>query len=78
MLEALNLHLSSVKAVLKPGLRHRAAEGALLAVHFVGYLALLVTTLTWGQALVFFAVHKGLQGSTLAARSPLPTRACPS
>jgi fatty acid desaturase len=62
LLEAGNLHVSSVVAVLRPGLRDRVAEGALLAVHFVAYAALIVTSLTWAQALVFVAVHKGLQG----------------
>jgi fatty acid desaturase len=62
LLEAMNLHQSSVVAVVRPGLSHRAAEGVLLALHFVGYVVLLVTTLTWLQALVFVAVHKGLQG----------------
>jgi len=61
-LEALNLHVSSVLEMFKPGVRSRFAESVLLAVHFVAYVALLVVTLTWAQALVFLAVHKGLQG----------------
>jgi fatty acid desaturase len=62
LLEALNLHISSVREMFKPDLRGRAVESVLLAVHFLAYASLLVTTLTWAQALVFLAVHKGLQG----------------
>jgi fatty acid desaturase len=62
LLEALNLHVSSVRQLFKPDLRGRAAESVLLAVHVLAYVALLVTTLTWVQALAFVAVHKGLQG----------------
>jgi fatty acid desaturase len=61
-LEALNLHLSSLKAVLAPGLRHRWVEAALLCAHLVGYVALLVATMTWAQALVFLALHQAVFG----------------
>jgi len=61
-LEGLNLSYSSVKAVLEPGLRHRRLEAVLLALHLVGYVALLAATLTWAQALVFFAVHQAVFG----------------
>jgi fatty acid desaturase len=61
-LEGLNLHVSSVRAVLRPGLRHRSVEAVLLALHFVGYVALLALTLSWSQALVFFAVHQAVFG----------------
>jgi len=62
LLEALNLHVSSVREMFKPGLRGRGTESTLLALHFVGYVALLAATLTWPQALAFVALHKGLQG----------------
>ena len=62
LLEALNLHVSSVREMFKPDLRGRAVESVLLAVHFLAYVSLLVATLTWAQALAFVAVHKGLQG----------------
>ena len=62
LLEALNLHVSSVRQMLKREVRGRAAESVLLAIHLLAYVTLLVTTLTWPQALVFAAVHKGLQG----------------
>jgi fatty acid desaturase len=61
-LEALNLHYSSVQAVLRPGLRHRRTEAALLAVHFAAYFTLLAVTLSWPQAIVFFVVHQALFG----------------
>jgi fatty acid desaturase len=62
MVEALHLHAVSVVEMFKPGVPHRAAESAMLGVHFVAYVALLATTLTWPQALAFLAVHKSLQG----------------
>jgi fatty acid desaturase len=61
-LEALNLRVSSVRAVLTPGLRYRKTEGLLLLVHLTLYLALLLSTLTWAQALVFLVIHQALFG----------------
>ena len=60
--EAVALHVHSVRRVFQPDLRDRAAEAVLLALHLGGYVALLVTTLTWPQALAFAALHKSLQG----------------
>jgi fatty acid desaturase len=60
--EAVNLHVASVRRVLHPGLRQRAAEATLMGLHFAAYVALLVLTLTWPQALLFVAIHKGVQG----------------
>lgn len=62
LLEALNLHVASVRALFAPGLRLRAAEAVLLAAHFAGYAALLVWTMSWPQVLVFVAIQKGVQG----------------
>ena len=61
-LEALSLHESSVRALLRPRFRHRGVEAVLLAVHFTAYVALLATTLTWPQALVFFVGHQVVFG----------------
>jgi fatty acid desaturase len=61
-LEAFNLRVSSVRAVARPGLRYRRSEALLLLGHLVLYLALLITTLTWLQALVFLLVHQALFG----------------
>jgi len=60
--EAVNLHVASIRRLYQPGLRLRVPETLLIALHFVGYVALLVTTLTWPQALLFVAIHKGVQG----------------
>ena len=57
--EALNLHVSGIKETFKP---KRRTEAVLLVVHFTAYIALIVTTMTWAQGLVFVALHKGLQG----------------
>jgi fatty acid desaturase len=62
LLEAFNLHLSSFQAVFRPGLRDRRTETVLLVVHVASYLALVITTLSWLQAILFVLVHKGLQG----------------
>ena len=61
-LEAFNLRISSVRSVLHPGVRRRGLEAVLLLGHFVLYTALLVTTLTWAQGLVFLVVHQALFG----------------
>jgi fatty acid desaturase len=60
--EAVNLHLASIRRLFRPGLRLRIPEALLLITHFLGYVALLVMTLTWPQALLFVAIHKGVQG----------------
>lgn len=61
-LEAVNLRVSSVRAVLSPGIRYRKTEGLLLLVHFAWYFTLLISTLTWAQALVFLVIHQALFG----------------
>ncbi|HEU5126946.1 MAG TPA: acyl-CoA desaturase [Glycomyces sp.] len=61
-LEGLNLHVSGIKSVLKPGLKHRALEATLLAVHFIGYAAAVFLVLSPGKAIVFILVHKALWG----------------
>ncbi|WP_110207271.1 acyl-CoA desaturase [Nocardioides daejeonensis] len=62
LLEALNLHIASVRALATPGLRLRGPELLLLGAHFLGYTLLLLLTMTWQQALLFFVIHKGIQG----------------
>jgi fatty acid desaturase len=61
-LEAVNLHVSSVREMFRPGVPWRAAESSLLALHVTGYVTLLALTLTLPQALTFAAVHKAVQG----------------
>ncbi|MBX6750204.1 MAG: acyl-CoA desaturase [Micromonosporaceae bacterium] len=62
LLEAMQLHVSSIRALADRGLRHRAAEITLMALHVVGYASLLLTVLSPVKALVFFIVHQGLFG----------------
>ncbi len=62
LLEAANLYVAGVRALVGPGLRHRATELALIAVHSGLYLWLLVSTLPWVQAAAFVAIHQGLRG----------------
>jgi fatty acid desaturase len=60
--EAVNLHVASARELFKSGLRQRVPEALLMVIHFVLYVGLLVATLTWPQALLFAAIHKGVQG----------------
>ncbi len=62
LLEAVNLHISSVRALLRPGVRHRGVEAGLLAAHLVAYVVLLAATMTWLQAAVFLIVHQSVLG----------------
>jgi fatty acid desaturase len=61
-LEGFNLHVSSVRALCRPGLTKRWLEAALLFVHFAGYLSALLMVLSPAKALVFLVVHQGLFG----------------
>ncbi len=61
-LEAVQLHVAGVRALMRPGARDRGLESMLLAVHVAAYLALLLTALTWQQAVVFAAVHQAVFG----------------
>ncbi|HWU23409.1 MAG TPA: acyl-CoA desaturase, partial [Nocardioides sp.] len=60
--EAVNLYVSSLRAVLRPGVRYRRTELVLLVGHHLLYLALVLGTLSWGQALVFVVAHQALFG----------------
>jgi fatty acid desaturase len=61
-LEGLNLHVSGVKSLFRPGLKHRALEAALLAAHFAAYVAAVFLVLSPGKAVVFILVHKAAWG----------------
>ncbi|MFD1248961.1 fatty acid desaturase family protein [Nocardioides ginsengisoli] len=61
-LEGFNLRAEGVRALLRPGIAHRSAEGLLLFGHLVLYLALVVSALTWLQAIVFVVVHQAVLG----------------
>ncbi|MCW6005301.1 acyl-CoA desaturase [Micromonospora sp. CPCC 205371] len=65
LLEGLNLHVSSVRALASGTVRsrrYRALEIALFAVHVTGYLAVLFLLLSPWQAVAFIAVHQGVFG----------------
>ncbi|WP_433115208.1 fatty acid desaturase family protein [Micromonospora sp. CA-246542] len=70
LLEGLNLHAASIRAIVGRGpdgryatpMRHRAVEAALLVAHSVGYVALLLAVMSPGKALLFAAVHQALWG----------------
>lgn len=72
LLEGVALKVSSVQMVLsgrgweRRG-RARLAEGLLLVVHLVGYVALLAAALSPGKALAFAAVHHALFGLHLGS-----------
>jgi fatty acid desaturase len=61
-LEGFNLHVASVRALRRPGLKRRWLEAGLLAAHIAGYLAALLVVLSPGRALAFLIVHQGLFG----------------
>jgi len=61
-LEAINLHVASVKALLNPTGKRRAVEGILLLIHFVGYLTAVFFVLPPPHAVAFIAVHQAVFG----------------
>ncbi|RKF26732.1 acyl-CoA desaturase [Micromonospora globbae] len=70
LLEGLNLHVASVRAIVGRGpdgrfgtpMRHRGIEALLLGAHTAGYVAILLLAMSPGKALLFAAVHQGLWG----------------
>ncbi|MFC6014729.1 fatty acid desaturase family protein [Plantactinospora solaniradicis] len=63
LLEGLNLHVASIRAIFDgTPMRHRRVEALLLVVHTIGYLGVLFTVLSPVRALVFMAIHQGLWG----------------
>ena len=63
LLEGVNLHVASVRALARRTSRNRRTEAALLAAHFAGYLAIVVLVLGPGlQAAAFIVVQQGLFG----------------
>ena len=67
LLLAIDLRVTGVKALTRPGFRARVPEAVLFGTHIVGYLAALVLVLSPVQALVFFVVHQGLLGLYLGS-----------
>jgi fatty acid desaturase len=62
LMEALHLHLASVRALRSGVVRARWTEGSLLLAHIVAYLTVVAMVLPLGQALAFVAVQQGMFG----------------
>ena len=62
LLEAVSLHVASVRALIGRAGRHRRLEIALLAAHIAGYLTLVFLVLSPVKAVVFIVVQQGLFG----------------
>ncbi|NIL39805.1 acyl-CoA desaturase [Salinispora arenicola] len=90
LLEGLNLHVSSLRAIVgreadgrfRTPMRHRGVEALLLAVHTILYAGGLLLVMSPGKALVFAAVHQGLWGLYMGCSfapnhkgMPMPTAA---
>jgi fatty acid desaturase len=60
--EAVQLHVASIKALIRRGLRHRAWESLLLGLHIAGYLTVVFLVLSPIKAAVFIVVHQALFG----------------
>ena len=59
---AVDLKVSSVKAIRNGIVKRPGLEGALLCLHAIGYLSALLTVLTPLQAIAFLLVHQALFG----------------
>jgi fatty acid desaturase len=62
LLEGLNLHLASARALRSGTLQARWLEGSLLALHAIAYVAVVTLVLPWYQALAFMAVQQATFG----------------
>jgi fatty acid desaturase len=62
LLEAINLHVSSIRALVMPSARDRIWERTLFTVHVAGYLAAVFLVLSPVRAVVFILVQQGLFG----------------
>jgi fatty acid desaturase len=62
LLEAVSLHVASVRAVSRSTYRQRGREALLLGVHAVAYLTAVIVVLSPLQALAFVVVQQGLFG----------------
>ena len=62
LLEGVNLHVASVRALGRPHFRNRAGEALLLLVHLAAYLGVVFVVLSPVKAVVFIAVNQGLFG----------------
>ncbi len=62
LLEAVQLHVSSVQALARRGLRHRTWETLMLGLHAAGYLTMVLLVLSPLKAVAFIAVQQALFG----------------
>jgi fatty acid desaturase len=62
LLEAVSLHLASVRALTRRAARYPVWEIALISVHAAGYLAAVLLVLSPARAVVFIIVQQGLFG----------------
>ena len=60
--EAFSVHVASIRALVSRASHGRPAEGALLATHLAGYLAVVFLVLPPVKAVVFILVQQGLFG----------------
>jgi fatty acid desaturase len=67
LLEAINLHVASIRALTSRESQHRPTETALLAAHVAGYLAVVFVVLPPVKAVVFILVQQGLFGLYLGS-----------
>jgi fatty acid desaturase len=62
LLEAISVHVASIRALPSRPARYRPLETVLLAVHLAGYLAAVLLVLSPVKAVVFILVQQGLFG----------------
>ena len=67
LLEAVSLHVASIRALTSRASRHRPTETALLAAHAAGYLGVVFVVLPPVKAVVFILVQQGLFGLYLGS-----------
>jgi fatty acid desaturase len=67
LLEGVNLHVHSVRALCGRRVKRRPAEAALLVAHLAGYLTVVFLVLSPLQAVVFLAVHQAVFGVYLGS-----------
>jgi len=67
LLEAISLHVASVRALTSPTFRHPRTEAAMLGAHVIGYLSAVFLVLPPVKAVVFILVQQGLFGLYLGS-----------
>lgn len=67
LLQAVSLHAGSIRFLLTRKSKYRMVESALLALHFVGFAALVIGALGVGYGLLFLVVQQAFFGFYLAS-----------